>query len=39
VKVALVNEEFVKRYLKGQDPLQQRVVVKQLIPSVTKLGP
>jgi putative ABC transport system permease protein len=39
VKVAVVNEEFVKRYLKGKDPLQQRVVVEQLIPGVTKLGP
>lgn len=39
VKVAVVNEEFVKRYLKGKDPLQQRVIVEQLIPGVTKLGP
>ena len=39
VKVAVVNEEFTKRYLKGKDPLQQRVVVEQLIPGVTKLGP
>jgi putative ABC transport system permease protein len=39
VKVAVVNEEFAKRYLKGKDPLQQRVVVEQLIPGVTKLGP
>jgi putative ABC transport system permease protein len=39
VKVAVVNEEFVKRYLKGTDPLQQRISVEQLIPGVTKLGP
>ena len=39
VKVAIVNEEFVKQFLKGKDPLQQRVVVEQLIPGVTKLGP
>jgi putative ABC transport system permease protein len=39
VKVAVVNEEFVKRYLKGKDPLQQRIQVEQLIPGVTKLGP
>jgi putative ABC transport system permease protein len=39
VKVAMVNEEFVNKFLKGKDPLQQRVVVEQLIPGVTKLGP
>jgi len=39
VKVAMVNEEFVQKFLKGKDPLQQRVVVEQLIPGVTKLGP
>jgi putative ABC transport system permease protein len=38
-KVAVVNEEFVKQFLKGKDPLTQRVVVEQLIPGVTKLGP
>jgi putative ABC transport system permease protein len=38
VKVAMVNEEFAKRYLKGKDPLQQRVMVEELIPGVTKLG-
>ena len=39
VKVAVVNEEFVNKYLKGTDPLQKRVMVEQLIPGVTKLGP
>jgi putative ABC transport system permease protein len=39
VKVAVVNEDFVKKYFKGADPLQQRVSVEQLIPGVTKLGP
>jgi putative ABC transport system permease protein len=39
VKVAVVNEEFVNKYLKGSDPLQKRVMVEQLIPGVTKLGP
>ena len=38
VKVAVVNEEFVNKYLKGTDPLQKRVLVEQLIPGVTKLG-
>ncbi|WP_263416374.1 ABC transporter permease [Terriglobus albidus] len=39
VKVAVVNEDFVKKYFQGVDPLQQRVSVEQLIPGVTKLGP
>jgi putative ABC transport system permease protein len=39
VRVAVVNEEFVKEYLKGKDSLQQRLMVEQLIPGVTKLGP
>jgi predicted permease len=39
VKVAVVNEEFVRKYLKGTDPLRQRVVVEQLIPGVQQLGP
>jgi predicted permease len=39
VKVALVNQDFVNKFLKGKDPLRQRVLVEQLIPGVTKLGP
>jgi putative ABC transport system permease protein len=39
IKVAVVNEEFVKQYFKGTDPLRQRISVEQLIPGVTKLGP
>ena len=39
VKVAMVSQDFVTKYLKGMDPLRQRVVVEQLIPGVTKLGP
>ena len=39
VKVAMVNEEFVQKYFKGKDPLQQRINVEELIPGVTKLGP
>ncbi|HUB31032.1 MAG TPA: ABC transporter permease [Terracidiphilus sp.] len=38
VKVALVNQDFVHKYLKGKDPLRQRVLVEELIPGVTKLG-
>ena len=37
--VAMVNENFAKKYFGGADPLAQRVVVEQLIPGVTKLGP
>ena len=37
--VAVVNETFMKKYLSKVDPLTQRVVVEQLIPGVTKLGP
>ena len=37
--VAVVNETFAKKYLANLDPLSQRVVVEQLIPGVTKLGP
>jgi putative ABC transport system permease protein len=39
VSVAVVNETFLKKYLSKVDPLTQRVVVEQLIPGVTKLGP
>jgi predicted permease len=39
VPVAIVNDRFVDRYFKGVDPLTQRIVVEQLIPGVTKLGP
>lgn len=38
VKVAVVNEEFVKQFLNGKDPLTQRVIVEQLIPGVQTLG-
>jgi putative ABC transport system permease protein len=39
VKVAVVSEEFVRKYFAGVDPLQQRVSVEELIPGVQKLGP
>ena len=38
VKVAMVNQDFVHKYLQGKDPLRQRVLVEELIPGVTKLG-
>ena len=39
VPVAVVNETFANRFLKGTNPLTQRLMVEQLIPGVTKLGP
>jgi putative ABC transport system permease protein len=39
VHVAMVNEEFVRKFFKDKDPLQQRINVEELIPGVTKLGP
>ena len=37
--VAIVNETFAKRYFPDVDPLTQRIVVEQLIPGATRLGP
>jgi putative ABC transport system permease protein len=39
VNVAVVNESFAKKFFTGVDPLAQRILVEQLIPGVTKLGP
>ena len=39
VRVAMVNEEFVREYLEGLDPLQQRLTIEQIIPGLPKLGP
>jgi putative ABC transport system permease protein len=39
VRVAMVNESFVNRYFSGVDPLAQRIMVEELIPGKTKLGP
>ena len=38
VRVAMVSESFVKKYFPDKDPLQQRIMVEELIPGVTKLG-
>jgi predicted permease len=39
VRVAMVNQEFVKRYLQGRDPLQQRITMEELIPGSPQVGP
>jgi putative ABC transport system permease protein len=37
--VAVVNESFAKKYFPNGDVLSKRILVEQLIPGVTKLGP
>ncbi len=39
VRVAMVNQNFVKRYLKGKDPLKERLSIEEIIPGIPKLGP
>ena len=39
IQVAVVNQAFAKKFLSDVDPLSQRIVVEQLVPGVTKLGP
>jgi putative ABC transport system permease protein len=38
VRVAVVSENFAQKYFKDKDPLQQRIMVEELIPGVQKLG-
>lgn len=38
-RVAMVNENFVRKFLSGADPIGKRLLIEQLIPGVTKLGP
>src|SRR5271163_126633 len=39
VPVAVVNEAFATKFFAGADPVRQTIIVEQLIPGVTKLGP
>ncbi len=39
LKVAVVNEQFVRHYLPGQNPIGQVINVEQLVPGVQKIGP
>lgn len=39
VKVAMVNEELVRHYFPKENPIGKHLMVEQLIPGVTKLGP
>ena len=38
LRVCVVNETLVKKYLSGLDPLRQRLVVEELIPGINRLG-
>jgi putative ABC transport system permease protein len=37
--VAVVNETMVRKYFPKQDPIGQRIMVQQIIPGKTQLGP
>jgi putative ABC transport system permease protein len=39
VRVAIVNEEFANRYLKGLNPFEQRLSIEEIIPGQPRLGP
>jgi putative ABC transport system permease protein len=38
VKVAMVNQDFADRFLKGKDPLENRVLMAQLFAHPTRVG-
>jgi putative ABC transport system permease protein len=38
-RVAIVNDAFVRQYLKDVDPLEKRIVIEQIVPGLTRLGP
>ncbi len=37
-RVAMVNQNFADRFLKGKDPLEQRVLVPQLLPGPSRVS-
>ncbi len=37
--VTVVNETMVRKYFQNQDPIGQRILVQQIIPGKTQLGP
>lgn len=39
VRVAVINENFAKHYFAGTDPIGKRLVVEQIVPGKTQLGP
>jgi putative ABC transport system permease protein len=39
VRVAMVDQEFANRYLKGMDPFRQRLSIEEIIPGQPQLGP
>jgi putative ABC transport system permease protein len=37
--VTVINETMVKRYFKKQDPIGQRIMIQEIVPGKTQLGP
>jgi putative ABC transport system permease protein len=37
--VTVINETMVKRYFKQQDPMGQRILIQDIVPGKTQLGP
>ena len=39
IPVAIVNEAFVKQFLRGMDPLRQKISTAKMTPGIGRLGP
>ncbi len=37
--VTVINESMAKRYFPGEDPIAKRILIQQIIPGKTQLGP